>query len=118
MPGPLHPLQAHLVLETNSLLRLILCWTRLGREGKWLFTYTGLMSSADVLIISDPEAQQLARELSERTGLSPTEVVAQALRLQLEQSSKTINWAHIDAICDEIASLPVLDDRFPEEIFG
>ena len=74
------------------------------------------------LSIQDPEAEQLARELAERTGESLTDAVVISLRERLQRehdkngaSRLRDEIRHIGARC---AALPVLDPRSPDEILG
>ena len=41
-----------------------------------------------------------------------------ALEEKARQAPKPIDWKKIDAICAEVAALPVLDPRSPDEIIG
>jgi antitoxin VapB len=76
------------------------------------------------LHIQDPETDRLARELSAATGATITEVVKTALR----EHRKTVSPAPtrseeeyiacIKAITSELAGLPLLDTRTPDEIIG
>ncbi len=73
--------------------------------------------------LDSPEVYQLARELAEYTGESLPEAVARALREQLAREKKRRQKA--DALAEQLlkigracASLPVLDERTPEEILG
>jgi antitoxin VapB len=75
------------------------------------------------LSIKHPEADRLARELAEKTGESITTAVVKALKERLsryhQKHPRTISLAdEIIAISDHCASLPVLDNRTPEEILG
>jgi antitoxin VapB len=73
------------------------------------------------LSIKHPEADRLARELAEKTGETITTAVVDALKERLsryhQSRPRTIGLAdEIIAISDHCASLPVLDNRTPEEI--
>ena len=75
------------------------------------------------LIIKDPEADRLAREVAARTGETLTQVVIGALRDRLARRDRT--QAEIeDRVADAMeigrhfASLPLLDGRTPDEILG
>ncbi len=74
------------------------------------------------LSIKNPEADRLARELATRTGETLTEAVVAALRERLaRQSGRTRALPlreELSAIRRRCASLPVLDDRSPDEILG
>lgn len=74
------------------------------------------------LSIKHPEADLLARELAERTGESITTAVVNALKERLSryhQTRRAIGLVdEIIAISDHCGSLPLLDDRTPEEILG
>ena len=74
------------------------------------------------LNIKNPEADELARQLAERTGRSITDVVVTALRESLARETAR---ARPRALGDELreigrrcAALPDLDKRSPEEILG
>jgi len=76
------------------------------------------------LSIRDPETDRLARELAALTGESMTEAIRTALeeRLAREKRAREAEIARkrerINAIVEHCSSLPVLDDRSPEEIMG
>jgi antitoxin VapB len=76
------------------------------------------------LNIKNTEAHEYAKELSELTGKSITEVVTEALKEALErergagEDSCARLVRELDEIADFCSSLPVLDDRSPEEILG
>jgi antitoxin VapB len=75
-----------------------------------------------VLSIKDPEADRLARRLARLTGESITDSVKEALRERLEHEQrrrgKHIDRAKVAEIVADIAALPVVDDRSPDEIIG
>jgi antitoxin VapB len=73
------------------------------------------------LSIKSLEADHLARQIAALTGESLTDVVTVALqeRLAREQRRRGRSLAAaIAEIQDEVAALPVLDDRSPDEILG
>ncbi|MFN8694010.1 MAG: type II toxin-antitoxin system VapB family antitoxin [Holosporales bacterium] len=76
-----------------------------------------------VLSIKDPEADRLARLLSERSGASLTEVILSALREQAMRLDKKPDAAHdlADAI-QEVSRFnrasPLLDARLDADILG
>lgn len=74
------------------------------------------------LSIKHPEADRLARELAERTGESLTEAVIKALRERLARETRRVRAdplrEELRRIGERCASLPVLDDRTPDEILG
>ena len=74
------------------------------------------------LSIKHPEADRLARELAARTGESLTDAVVIALRERLARQTgraRVVSLAEeLAAIRRRCASLPVLDERTPEEIIG
>lgn len=74
------------------------------------------------LSIKDPEADRLARELAGRTGETLTGAVVMALRERLARESRRKRALRLRdelaAIRRRSASLPVLDERTPEEIIG
>ncbi len=74
------------------------------------------------LSIKHPEADKLARELAARTGETLTEAVIAALRERLQREAGRTRVRRVSEELGRIgarcASLPVLDDRTPEEILG
>ena len=75
------------------------------------------------LSIKDPEADQLARKLAQRTGDTITQAVITALRERLARNS-AMKKAIEDLVEDVMdigrycAALPLLDERSPDEILG
>jgi antitoxin VapB len=80
--------------------------------------YDGIVKRAQTLYIKNPAAHRLAEQLAKQMGVTLTEAVIHALENQVRQVPKPIDWKKIDAICAEIAALPVLDPRSPDEIIG
>ncbi len=74
------------------------------------------------LNIRNPEAEQLATELSKQTGESKTEAVTKALRDRLarvrRERTKRRLADELEDIAEHCANLPVLDDRSADEILG
>ena len=74
------------------------------------------------LSIKHPEADRLARQLAAVTGENLTEAVLKALRERLEREQGRMRTPRLreelKAIRKRCASLPVLDQRSPEEIIG
>jgi antitoxin VapB len=75
------------------------------------------------LSIKDPDADRLARALADRTGETLTEAVINALRERLERELRkelSIESLVEDAmeIGRHCASLPLLDQRWPDQILG
>jgi antitoxin VapB len=75
------------------------------------------------LSIKDPTADQLARALAQRTGETLTEVVVNALRERLEREQRKDQTG--ESLAEDVmeigrhcASLPLLDQRQPDEILG
>ena len=77
-----------------------------------------------VLSIKHPEADKMARELAQLTGLSMTQAIMEALRQQISalKSRKAQNDANdiseIMAIIDHCSSLPTLNNLSADEILG
>jgi antitoxin VapB len=74
------------------------------------------------LSIKNPETERLARELARTTGEGLTEAVTKALRDRLVRETgrgrdPTLR-EDIRRIQEEVARLPVLDHRSPDEIIG
>jgi antitoxin VapB len=74
------------------------------------------------LSIKHPEADRLARELASRTGETLTEAVVVALRERLARQTGRSQTAPLRNELADIrrrcASLPLLDERTPDEILG
>lgn len=74
------------------------------------------------LNIRNPEAERLATELAKSTGETKTEAVIKALRDRLtrvrRERAKRPLAEELEEIANHCASLPVLDDRTPDEILG
>lgn len=74
------------------------------------------------LIIKNPEADRLARELAKQTGETLTEAVVNALRERLvRQAGQGRGVALSDeimSIAERCSSLPVVDPRTADEIIG
>ena len=73
------------------------------------------------LSIKHPEADRLARQLAHATGESLTEAVTQAIRERLVRQTgrdPAAVRASIRRIQEEVARLPVFDDRTDDEILG
>lgn len=74
------------------------------------------------LSIKHPEADRLARELAARTGETLTEAVVTALRERLARQQGRVRATplreELAAIRHRCASLPVLDNRSPDEIIS
>jgi antitoxin VapB len=74
------------------------------------------------LNIKDPTADRLVRELAATTGESITTAVTIAVRERLDRvrgmAPAEIRKQAILRIADEVAAMPVLDPRSPDEILG
>ena len=75
------------------------------------------------LSIKNPEADQLARKLAQRTGETITQAVITALRERLAREQRNEQAAEdlIEDVMDigrHCAALPLLDERSPNEILG
>lgn len=72
------------------------------------------------LSIKNDEADRLARELAAQTGESLTTAVVLALRERLDREQRRGPGVglRIARLQSEVAALPVLDGRSPEEILG
>jgi len=74
------------------------------------------------LNIRNPETERLAAELARTTGETKTEAVTKALRDRLDRVKRERSGRRLadelQAIIDEFAALPVLDDRSADEIIG
>ncbi len=80
---------------------------------------TDFYTSPMALSIKSDEADRLARELAARTGETLTEAVVIALRERLERQRSGLGLEpRLVRLADELAALPVLDDRSPDRILG
>ena len=74
------------------------------------------------LSIKDPEVDQLARELANRTGETLTDAIRVALRERLRREQGKVKVTDLGqelaAIRQRCATFPVLDDRSPDDIIG
>jgi antitoxin VapB len=75
------------------------------------------------LSIKDPEADRLARELSELTGQSLTAAVTTALREQLrlirgDNQTQEQRWEEVLKIVENFRKHRIHDDRTADEIIG
>ncbi len=72
------------------------------------------------LSIKDPDTERLARDLARRTGESITVATRKALEERLRRlgglQEKTRLFDDLEEIRLRCASLPILDDRQPDEI--
>ncbi|MGH8932181.1 MAG: type II toxin-antitoxin system VapB family antitoxin [Egibacteraceae bacterium] len=71
------------------------------------------------LSIKNEEADRLARELAATTGETITDSIIAALRERLdrERARRSSNVAaRLRRLASEIASMPILDDRSPDDI--
>ncbi len=74
------------------------------------------------LNIKDPETDRLARQLADLTDENITDAVKAALRDRLEREQrrrgKKIDWALLRRKQEEIARLPIVDDRSADKLLG
>jgi len=74
------------------------------------------------ITIEHPDADELAQELAQMTGESITDAVLTAIRERLAREAEQRRVARvmegIRKIQAEVAQLPVLDPRTPDEILG
>jgi antitoxin VapB len=84
-----------------------------------------IIRAAVALLIENPETERLVEELARRTGHSPAEVVAEAVREQLQRrpsagapSDPPDIWEQVREIQDELAALPDVDTRSADELIG
>jgi antitoxin VapB len=75
------------------------------------------------LKINNPEADSLAQELAHTTGETISQAVMNAMRERLErekmrQMKPTVVEETLLRIGQECATLPLLDNRHPDEIIG
>jgi antitoxin VapB len=73
------------------------------------------------LSIKSDEADRLARALAAQTGESLTDAVVNSLRERLERlrgEHGATMGQRVRRIQDEVAAMPVLDNRDPDDILG
>lgn len=74
------------------------------------------------LSIKDPETERLARTLAARTGETITIATRRALEERLKKmgshAKKAALLEDMEAMQRRLSTLPVLDDRSPDEIIG
>lgn len=103
------------MLQTVSRCRPHHCSQTLGDSS---YEYAFFMA----LNIKDPETDRLARTLAAATGETITDAVANALRERLDRVRGHGGGPDLAAVIEQIArrcsTLPVLDDRTPDEILG
>ena len=71
--------------------------------------------------IKDPETDRLARELAAATGESLTDAIREAVRDRLARETRRGHrslGAEVRRIQEQLAKLPVLNDRAADEILG
>jgi antitoxin VapB len=73
--------------------------------------------------LKSPEADRLARQLTDVTGETITDAIVNSMRERLvrenrKREDKELLIADIMAIAEHCASLPVLDNRTEDEIMG
>ena len=65
------------------------------------------------------KGRDLPAEWAERLGVRPDELVNVTIQpAVIEKAHKIFDRKALERIIDEVAQLPVLDDRTPEEILG
>jgi antitoxin VapB len=70
------------------------------------------------LSIKSAKADQLARDLASLTGESITDAVVLSLQARLESERRRRRDRSLDDIVDRFGTLPLLDDRDPDDIVG
>ncbi len=70
------------------------------------------------LSIKSDRADRLARDLVALTGETITEAVEASLEARLASERKRRNRANLADIVERFQSLPVLDQRTPDDIIG
>ena len=71
------------------------------------------------LTITDERLAQMIRDLAERKGVTPDEALREAVEREAEWEAEVARKrAILRRIQDEIAALPILDPRTPDEILG
>lgn len=83
--------------------------------------FLAIYNSPMALSIKSAEADHLARELAAETGESLTDAVVVALRERLDREHARRMTRMSDRLCRlraDVARMPVVDPRTPEEIIG
>lgn len=75
-------------------------------------------TEGSTLYIKNPVAHRLAAQISKRMGVTLTDAVVSALEEKLHKTARPVNRARVEALCERIARLAVLDSRAPDEILG
>jgi antitoxin VapB len=71
------------------------------------------------LHIENPEADELARQLAERTGEPLEDAVVRALRHEIAREEEVARvLERVREISRRFQALPILDPRTPDEIIG
>jgi antitoxin VapB len=70
------------------------------------------------LYIKNPAAHRMAQQIARRQGVTLSDAVIGALEDKIRKTGQPINRAKVDALCNKIAAMPVLDARSAEEILG
>jgi len=74
------------------------------------------------LTITDPETERLARLLAEETGEPVAAAIQKSLRERLDRlppkNRAPVSLERLLEIADEVAKLPLLDNRTADEILG
>ena len=71
------------------------------------------------LTITDETLAQMIRDLAARKGVTPDEALREAVEKEAEWEAEVVRRrAAIRRIQDDLAALPVLDPRSPDEIIG
>ena len=93
----------------------------IGRRWQMVESSLSFYTSAMALSIKSDEADRLARDLAEETGETLTEAVVIALRERLDRHRAmqgTSMRTRLARLAADVAAMPVLDNRTPEEIVG
>jgi antitoxin VapB len=72
------------------------------------------------LDIKDPETEALIRQLAEQTGEDLTTAVTVSVRERIARQTeqRQRKAARLRSLASQIAKLPLLDDRPPDEVIG
>ena len=125
------PILQRLIRCINLCARIEFLWNKTvesGRESSVQcycgvsYLYVTIKKNKMAINIRNPETEQLAEALAKITGETKTEAVTNALRdrlarLKRERSERRLA-DELDKIAQHCASLPVLDERSPEEILA
>ena len=76
------------------------------------------MEGVWTLYIKNPAAHRRAEKLSKQMGVTLTDAVIHALEAQVRNKPRPVDRARVNALCEKLSALPVIDPRSTDEILG